>query len=74
MPYDVIFLSCLCGSEHPQRAGQGPRQFLSCLCGSEHDLSATGGDAHFLSCLCGSEHDTSPISPPPDISELPVRQ
>ena len=52
---NMIFLSCLCGSELTTRPDLTLVQFLSCLCGSEHEGVAVTGLGEFLSCLCGSE-------------------
>jgi len=51
----VIFLSCLCGSEHTSDKNFKRIDFLSCLCGSELGLARVLMAAIFLSCLCGSE-------------------
>ena len=45
------FLSCLCGSEQPQRAGGRGVLFLSCLCGSEPASVLGSIRLSFLSCL-----------------------
>ena len=37
---DHVFLSCLCGSEHPGLVSVSPNDFLSCLCGSERQRLA----------------------------------
>ncbi len=51
----LLFLSCLCGSEHDNGGQGGNDGFLSCLCGSERQTRVADGRLNFLSCLCGSE-------------------
>ena len=52
---DLLFLSCLLGSERRSRKARCGAAFLSCLLGSEPLRRADNRRQEFLSCLLGSE-------------------
>ena len=52
---DLLFLSCLPGSELGGVQSHGLAVFLSCLPGSELPPSLRRAGGYFLSCLPGSE-------------------
>ncbi|SJN13552.1 hypothetical protein CZ787_10670 [Halomonas citrativorans] len=52
---ELMFLSCLGGSERRRPGWWLLPIFLSCLGGSERPPSCRAGRAGFLSCLGGSE-------------------
>ena len=59
---EMMFLSCLCGSERATAQSGPDIAFLSCLCGSERNLISSEVIAIFLSCLCGSERRTNGVA------------
>ena len=52
---ELIFLSCLFGSELAVLEIERVSNFLSCLFGSEQGSRLQGPERAFLSCLFGSE-------------------